>query len=110
FADDVSRTVIGNGVYRIEPQRIRMEVADPLKRHARHELPDRPALLAVVVDSIPPRATMAWAEIRAKFAKVIPLGLEVVVDEVQTNGAPPPLRIFTQPLTLHLSLAPFIHT
>ncbi len=86
LGDEVPPARVLDRVRRVEPERVDVEVTDPLHRRAHHEPPDRCRPPPVVVEPVPPQRAVAVGEVRAELGQVVPLGPEVVEHDVEADG------------------------
>ena len=67
-------------------RRVDVKLVDPLQRVVDEEPAHVIAVRAVEVERRPPRRLVPVGEVRAVLAEVVPLGTEVVVDDVEERG------------------------
>ena len=89
---EVNRAVVDDGVDRVEPERIHVEVLHPGPGRLHHVRADRPGVGSVVVHAVAPGRAMARGGVGPELAEVVPLGTEVVVDHVEAHAQPERVR------------------
>ena len=89
---EVNGAVIDDGVDRVEPERIHVEVLHPGPGGLHHVRADRPGIGSVVVHPVAPGRAMARGGVGPELAEVVPLGAEVVVDRVEAHPQPERVR------------------
>jgi hypothetical protein len=80
--------VIDDGVHGVDAQRIDVKLVDPLQRVVDEKPADVVAVRSVEVERQTPRRLVPVGEVRAVLREVVPLGTEVVVDDVEYKGQP----------------------
>jgi hypothetical protein len=89
--EEVHRGRVDDGVDGVEPQTIDVVVPQPVQRVVDDEPADLVALATVDVERLAPRRPVAVGEVGAELAEVVPLGAEVVVDDIEDDREPPPV-------------------
>ena len=90
FVEDVGLGLVDDGVDRVEPQPVEVELLDPVERVVDGEVTHRPAVRAVVVHrSAPGRVVPLREEARRVERQVVPVRPEVVVDDIEDDRDSP---------------------
>ncbi len=84
--EQVHRGVVGDGMYRIEPQSVDVIVAQPHQRVVDHVVANFVASGAVEVQRRAPVRTVAVREVRTELGEVVARGSEVVVHDVEHHA------------------------
>ncbi len=98
LVEDVPRARVEDRVYGVQAEPVDVILGDPVERVVDHVAAYLVAVGAVVVDGAPPRRAVATREVRAEVGEIVPLGSEVVVDDVQDDGEAAPVRGVDEPL------------
>ena len=89
FGEDVPVRFVHDGVRRIEPEAVEVELLHPEDRVLPEVIPHRPVVVAVEVERVAPRGLVRGVEIILGVrAEVIAVGAEVVVDGVEDHADP----------------------
>src|SRR4051812_30394067 len=75
-----------------------MELAHPVKRVLNEEVPHLVGLRAVEIDCRAPRRFVALGKIGAEVSKIISLGAEMVIDDVENDRETAPMTGVDEPL------------
>ena len=86
--EDVPRAQVVDGVHGVQPEAVEVELLQPHPDVVQHVVAHRVAAAVVVVDRGAPRRLVVVVEVRAELAEVVPLGAEVVVDDVEEDRQP----------------------
>jgi hypothetical protein len=86
--EDVHRAGVVEGVDGVEAQPVDAELGHPHLGVVDHVRADEVRPGPVEVDRPPPRGGVAVGEVRPELAQVVPVGAEVVVDDVEEHGQP----------------------
>lgn len=97
FRENVRGGVISKGVHRIESKAVEVEVDEPLARVLNNKRPHLGTFFGIEIDSGPPRGGMRVCEVGAEFPKVISVGTEVVVNDVDDDGKSTLVRSVDEP-------------
>src|SRR5215469_712781 len=80
-------------MHRVEAKAIEVIFLKPIKRVVDEEVADGAAFGAIKVDGVSPRSFVAISEeLRCVKMKIIAVGAEVVVDDIQKNHEAPGMR------------------
>ncbi len=90
-------TGVRDAVDRVQPQAVDVVVREPGEGVLDEEAPHLVAVGPVEVQRRAPRCPVAVGEVGAEIPQVVPLGAEVVVDHVEDDGHPAPVRGVHQP-------------
>ena len=86
LGEDVEGARVEDRVDRVQPQAVDVELTHPVARVLDEVAPDAGAVRAVEVEGAPPWGLVAIREVRPELGKVVPLGPEMVVDDVEEDG------------------------
>ena len=89
---------VEDAVHRIEAKRIDVELVHPVACVLDDEAAYLVAVGAVVVHCRPPRCAVCIREVRAVLGEVVPLGADVIVDDVERHREPGRVRGVDQAL------------
>ena len=78
--------MIDDGMHRIDPQRIDMELVDPHESVLDEIAPHVIAVGTIEIHGLAPRRLVAVGEVGSEFAEVVPFRSEVVVDDIEDDG------------------------
>ena len=84
--EEVDGGVVDEGVHRIEPQRVDVEVLEPAQGVVDDEVAHSAAAGLVEVDGPAPRRLVGAREVRSKLREVVSVGPQVVVDDVEAHA------------------------
>src|SRR3954452_14793940 len=89
FADDVGLALVEDRVDRIEAKPVEVELVEPIESIVYEKITHRPAAGSTKIDRRAPwRLMSVGEEIRRDRRQIIPLGAEVVVDDVEKHSEP----------------------
>src|SRR5690606_9916104 len=86
LGQDVGIGIVEDRVDGVEAEPVDVELLEPVERVLDEEVADRAALRAVEVDPVAPGRAVAPGEELRVGAEIVPLGSEVVVDDVEEKG------------------------
>ncbi len=92
LVDHVRRGVVDDGVNGVEAQPVEVVFLQPVERVVNGEGAQERRVSAVVVEAGAPGGLVALGEDRAEEREVIPLGTEVIVDDVEQHLDPVAVR------------------
>ena len=98
FLQQVLRAVVEDGVHRIQPQAVEVELRDPVEGVVDHEFAHWAAVRPVEIDCRTPRRLMPVGKgLRCDRVDVGALGAEVVVDDVEKHSEPARMARLDEP-------------
>ena len=99
FLQQVLRAVVEDGVHRIQPQAVEVELRDPVEGVVDHEFAHRTAVRPVEIDRRAPRCLVTIGKgLRRDRVDIGALGTEMVVDDIEQNHQPTGVGGFDQRL------------
>jgi hypothetical protein len=96
--EEVDGRRVDDRVHGVQAEAVQMVVAEPHAGVGEEELPHLVAPRAVEAHGGAPRRAVAVGEVRAELAEVVPVGAEVVVDDVEHDGEPVRVAGVDEPL------------
>ena len=88
LGEDMHGARVVDRVDRVQAQTVEVEIAHPGARVLDEVAPHAVAVRTVVVERAAPRCAVAVGEVRPEVAEIVPLGTEVVVDDVEDDRQP----------------------